>query len=133
MASKWDISQIRDYKRITLGYREEQFLQIIANYQCSEFTNDIYFYSAYDIYRELNAGEGHNGKARKLVPGEMYPIGADDSISYKDVHKRVKRLEVLGLIEPIPLDLEIDIDKQRQKQKRKVIKYRITSRGLFQC
>jgi len=129
MSSKWFISEIKDYKEISLGYREEQFLQMIANNEWSEFANDIDFYSAYDIYRELNGGEGHKGKARKLAPGEMYPIGADDSISYKDVHKRVKRLETLDLIEPV----DIEPGKQKQKSKRKIIKYTVTSRGLFQC
>ncbi len=72
----------------------------------------------------LNAGEGHKGKARKL-PDFTSP--ADDSISYKDVHKRVKRLEELRLIKTI------EKAKRIQKQKRKVIRYRVTSQGLFQC
>jgi hypothetical protein len=117
MPSKRFISEIRGYDRISLGYREEQFLDMIASGPMS----------AYDIYRELNNGEGHNGKARKLIPNEIYPVGLDDSISYKDVHTRVKRLETLGLIEPV--DTKID----KEKQKRKVIKYTVTSRGLFQC
>jgi hypothetical protein len=126
MPSKGFISEIRDYKRISLGYREEQFLDIIATGQWGK-TGAEFYYSAYDIYRELNAGEGHKGKARKLMPNEIYSVRGDDSISYKDVHKRVKRLETLGLIEPV--DTKID----KQKQKRNVIKYTVTSRGLFQC
>jgi hypothetical protein len=122
MRSNRFISEIMHYNSISLGHREEQFLDMIANGQTSE-GNDFY-YSAYDIYRELNGGEGHKGKGRKLP--DFYPIGAYDSISYKDVHKRVKRLEFLGLIESI----NVDIDKQK---KRKVIKYKVTSRGLFQC
>lgn len=129
MMQKMDISdfmfQVKDYEKITLGLREEQFLQMITTGQRS----------AYDIYSELNGGETHKGKARgrKLpdfenteYPDQVFPVGISDSISYKDVHKRVKRLETLGLIEPVQQQQE------QKRSKRKVIKYKITSRGLFQ-
>lgn len=43
-------------------------------------------------------------------------------MSYKNVHKRVKRLETLGLIEQIP----------ERRSKEREIKYKLTSRGLFE-
>ncbi len=75
--------------------------------------------SAYSIYSELNDGETDNGKGRKLN-GIVGPH--TDSMSYKNVHKRVKRLETLGLIEQLP----------ERRPKEREIKYRLTSRGLFQ-
>ena len=83
--------EVESYKRITLGEREDQFLR-------------FFFYqplSAYDILKILR----DDLKA---------PMG------YKDVHKRVKRLESLALI------------KKQGEQKRNKILYKLTSRGLFQ-
>jgi len=106
------MSEIKKYRRrISLGPREEQFLGMIIVSQGSA--------SAYSIYSELNDGETDNGKARKL-PEIRTPH--TDSMSYKNVHKRIKRLQTLELIEPV----------QEQKQKGKEIKYKPTSRGLFQ-
>jgi hypothetical protein len=109
------ISEIKDYKKIALGYREEQFLQMIT---ASER-------SVYDIYKEINQGETNKGKPRnrnRKLPdfGSVH----DDAIAYKDVHKGVKRLETLGLIE--------QNQHEQKRSKRKVIQYKITSHGLFQ-
>lgn len=106
------MSEIKNYRRITLGQREEQFLKMITEGEEGR--------SAYSIYSELNEGETNNGKARRIPEGILTPN--TDSMSYKNVHKRVKRLESLGLIEGM---LE-------RKQKGKEIKYMVTSRGLFQ-
>jgi hypothetical protein len=104
------MSEIANYRRIVLGQREEQFLKMIAEREGR---------SAYSIYSELNDGETDHGKARKLPELQTAHM---DAMSYKNVHKRIKRLEFLGLIEQI-------FDG---KQKGKEIKYRLTSRGLFQ-
>lgn len=86
-----------------------QFLQMIAQEERS----------VYSIYSELNDGETDNGKARKLP---MIRTPNTDSMSYKNVHKRVKRLQYLALIEQVT----------ERKPKEREIKYRLTSRGLFQ-
>ena len=104
-------SKLKDYDRITLGFREEQFLYMIT----------LEEKSVNRIYSERNNGETDRGKARKLPD---FRFTGDDSIAYKNVHKRVKRLEALGLVE--------QVKAITQGSKQKEIKYRVTSKGLFQ-
>ena len=95
MVSKEFISEIKDYKTISLGSTERAFLLLIL----------VGNSSAYKIFLHLK-----NPKLTTLKP-----------MAYKNVHKRVKRLLSLGLIE------ELD-----EKFKRNAINYRLTSRGIFQ-
>jgi len=85
------MSQIEDYKPLTLGNTEELFLSIISR--------SVQAPTVYSIYSALKK-----------------------TMSYKNVHKRIKRLRLLGLIEPV-----------NGKFERKAIPYRLTSHGLFQC
>ena len=101
MVAKEFISEIANYKEISLGSREREFLQLIA-------LNESH--SSYDIFSYLR---DNNEKDKK----ESYSI-----MAYKNVHKRIKRLEVLDLIEKIEQELQ-----------HRAIKYRLTARGLFQC
>lgn len=95
------ISEVANYNEISLGPREREFLQLIA-------LNESH--SSYDIFTYLR---DNNEKDKN----ESYSI-----MAYKNVHKRIKRLEVLGLIEKIEQELQ-----------HRAIKYRLTARGLFQC
>jgi len=110
LISEGFISEVNNYDRVALGYRESQFLLMIAtNEQC-----------AYDIYSDLNGGETNKGKARKLP----YLIaGHGDSMSYKNVRKRIKRLEKLTLIKGV---------KEANGGRVKII-YKLTPHGIFQC
>jgi hypothetical protein len=105
------MSEVAVYQRVTLGQREDQFLRMIG------IAKEM---SAYDIYKDLNEGETDDGKARKLP--DIWFSHHGDSMSYKNVHKRIKRLYELNLIEQIK-------DTVRHRNK---IKYKLTSRGLLQ-
>ena len=84
------MSEIKKYRRrISLGPREEQFLQMIIEGQGSS--------SAYSIYSDLNDEKQTTERPEKL---QNFVTPHTDSMSYKNVHKRIKRLEILGLIEP---------------------------------
>lgn len=110
LISKGFMSEIRGCEIMTLGQREEQFLRMIG------IAKEI---SVYEIYSALNEGETDKGKARKL-PDLRSPH--DDSMSYKNVHKRVKRLYQMNLIEEV---------KEKRRYRRK-IKYKLTSHGFLQ-
>jgi hypothetical protein len=85
------MSEIREYQKLTLGETEAYFLYLFSTGNKS----------AYDIYSWLKK--------------------TGNPMAYKNVHKRVKRLLFLGLIE------------EAEKFKRNAIKYRLTAYGLFQC
>jgi hypothetical protein len=89
-----DLSQIKPYRKIQLGEVEIFFIGLI-----SEGAK-----SAYDIFTYL----------RELTLQNKNPM------AYTNVRKRVKRLEILRLIE---------VEK---KHKRNAIRYRLTPYGLFQ-
>lgn len=101
MVAKRFISEVTNYNEISLGSREREFLQLIALNKSR---------SSYDIFSYL---KDNNERDKK----ESY-----STMAYKNVHKRMKRLEALGLIEKIELELQ-----------HRAIKYRLTARGLFQC
>lgn len=86
------MSEIRNYKKLSLGETENLFINI--------FSTPNYSYSAYEIFSIL-----------KKSPRPM---------AYKNVHKRVKRLDTLGLIREV------------EKSQRNAIKYELTTRGLFE-
>lgn len=92
------MSEIKDYKPISpeLGNVELHFLRLFSR------TDGL---SAYDIFGDL--------KGRKPM-------------AYNNVHKRVKRLRELGLIDYKP------ISEVKKKFRRNAIYYRLTSRGLFE-
>jgi len=92
-------SEVISYNRISLGKTENYFLMLFLY-------DDL---SAYDIFQELK--KVHKNKPKKVV----------NKMAYKNVHKRVKRLLALGLIEEI-----------KKKFARNAKKYRLTNRGLFQ-
>ena len=93
MSEKPYMSQIMKYKKIPLGRTEVLFLYLISKGDKS----------AYEILSFL-----------REIPSK--------SMSYKNVHERVKRLQTLRLIEPT-----------KEKLPRNAIKYRLTAYGLFQC
>lgn len=84
------MSEVLKYERMTLGETEKNFLRLIMGEPKS----------AYAIYSIL----------KKRGPG----------IAYKNVHRRIKRLEELKLIEKDP-----------RKFARREIKYKLTTQGLF--
>jgi hypothetical protein len=88
------MSEVWEYERILLGKTEAYFLGLIS----------VHKKTTYEIFSYLR---------RETLEGKK-------SMAYKNVHKRVKRLEELGLIEPIG------------KIKRGAIPHRLTSRGLYQ-
>ena len=110
------MSEIKNYRKISLGHREEQFLSMIAE---EEMT-------VYKIYSKFNEARTELKKRLSISKDDFDDIlvtaHEDEGMAYKNVHKRVKRLETLGLIE-----------NTQEKQSRNGIKYRLTSRGLFQC
>jgi hypothetical protein len=110
LASKRYMSEVQNYKKITLGSTEELFLDLIAVRESS----------AYNIYSELNKGRGPKQKLE--VDDFVSSHSQDRAMAYKNVHLRIKILCKLGLIEDTG-----------EKQPRRAIKYRITTRGLFQC
>jgi hypothetical protein len=91
------MSEIANFQRLTLGHAEKKFLAHILIASFSEETA----YSAYGLYSFLN---------KNYRP-----------ITYKNVHKVVKKLESLGLIREI-----------KGKFKRNAIKYEATTKGLFE-
>ena len=93
------INEITDYEKVILGSTEVRFLYLISTREAR---------SAYKIFTYLKRCEEEGIESIK-------------SMEYKNVHKRVKRLETLGLIEIEEIG------------KRKEINYRLTSKGLFQC
>ena len=102
------MSEVRNYKKITLGSTEEFFLSLIADRERT----------AYNIYSELNKGRG----IKAGVGGFVSSHSQDQAMAYKNVHLRIKKLQQLGLIEDTG-----------EKLPRRAIKYTITTRGLFQC
>lgn len=120
------MSQVRSYKRLQLGPTEELFLRMIAFKERS----------AYDIYRQLDEARGgtrrFKTKAKAKQPAEHIHQDYDDafysshenekSMAYKNVHQRVNELHKMGLIK-----------QTNEKLPRNAKKYRITTRGLFQC
>jgi hypothetical protein len=104
MIGKGFIMEIMKFERITLGSTESRFLIRIG------FTGSE---SAYSICSFL----------REEPPDWVEKSSIIRPMSYKNVHKRVKKLESLRLIEKIP----------GKELPHKAIKYRLTSRGLFQC
>ena len=125
MTLKKYMSEVKNYKRISLGPTEEFFLDLIAAKQCS----------SYDIYSELDEAQG--GTRRRLKTKSKQPVedshqddyndfysshSDEKSMAYKNVYLRVNKLYKIGLIE-----------QTNEKLPRNAIKYRITTRGLFQC
>lgn len=97
------ILEIRDYNRITLGETEKLFLLIVSKQPTS-------------VYR-ISAGL----KGGFIIIGEsVLPTGIE-SMAYKNVHKRIKRLRSLGLIE---------VSQGHFKRNAKM--YELTSGGLFE-
>jgi hypothetical protein len=90
------ISEIINYSPINLGHTEEDFLYLIS----------IAPQSAFSISLELKRIK-HETKQKK-------------GMAYGNILKRVKRLQILGLIE------------KEGKYRRNQIKYKITSRGIFE-
>jgi hypothetical protein len=102
------IFEVTNVERIRLGLTEECFLYKIGI--CGSE-------SAYGIFKSLKKTKSL--KPRVSVELE-FPVS---SMAYKNVHKRVKRLESLGLIEKVPAKQFIH----------RAIKYRLTTSGIFQC
>jgi hypothetical protein len=75
----------------------------------------------FDIYSDLNDGETEGGRSSKTYGVVSLP--GLERLSYKNTHKRVKKLNFLGLIEEVP----------EENRLRNEIKYRITTRGIIQC
>ena len=103
MLSSGCMSEIRDYTTSRLGATEKLFLIIIS----------IEPISAYKISRHLKNGFF-------FYSDGMISTGIK-SMAYKNVHKRVKRLNSLGLIEKLEGTFE-----------RNAIVYKLTTRGLLE-
>lgn len=103
MLSNGFISEIRDYNRITLGETEKLFLLIISMQPTS----------VYKISKGLKDGF-------IMIADSMLTIGIR-RMAYKNVYKRVKRLESLGLIQ---------VMQGNFKRNAKI--FRLTQRGLFE-
>jgi hypothetical protein len=97
------ISDIPNYERLALGKTEKLFLHIISMEPTS-------------VYR-ISVGL----KSGTIMIGETMLTTGIQSMAYKNVHKRVKRLHSLGLIE-----------ESKGNFKRNAKMYRLTSRGLFE-
>jgi hypothetical protein len=97
------ISEIYNYKKLALGETEKMFLHIIS----------IEPTSAYRISVGLKNGF--------IGIGEVMLSTGINSMAYKNVHKRIKRLSVLGLIEEI-----------HGYFRRNAKMYALTPRGLFE-
>lgn len=94
------ILEIIEYKKVSLGFGEENCLNYLS----------LVPQSAYSIYSEIV----------NLVNSGILIRKWEKEMAYPNVHKKLKRLATLGLIE------------FEGKYERNVIKYKITSRGLFQ-
>jgi len=103
MLSSGFISEIYNYKKLALGETEKIFLHIIS----------IEPTSVYRISVGLKNGF--------IGIGDVLLSTGINSMAYKNVHKRIKRLSMLGLIEEIHGNF-----------KRNAKMYALTSRGLFE-
>jgi hypothetical protein len=103
MLSYGFISEIYNYKTLALGGTEKIFLHIISKEPTS-------------VYR-ISAGL----KNGSITIGDSMLITGINSMAYKNVHKRIKRLCALGLIEEIHGNF-----------KRNAKMYALTPRGLFE-
>jgi hypothetical protein len=84
------MSEIRNYKKLSLGEAEQLFIILFAQNS----------FSAYGLWLQMKITK---------------------PMSYKNVFMKIQRLLELGLLEPL-----------EGKFKRKAIKYRLTTRGLFE-
>ena len=100
MFQKGFMSEIRNYEKISLGETENLFINIFSVSNSKTKGKTSYSYSAYEIFSILKK----MGKP----------------MAYKNVHKRVRRLHILGLIEEV------------EKSGRNAINYELTTRGLFE-
>jgi hypothetical protein len=112
MLSKGFISVFRNYKEIQLGRTESLFLSVISFEPISAYGISI-------LLKRANGNSGLNSPYINLQEGIMTTDVSP--MAYKNVHKRIKRLSTLKLIEKIEGNF-----------KRNAIMYKLTSRGIFQ-
>jgi hypothetical protein len=93
------MSEVLTYNKVELGKTEEYFLSMFLYGK----------FSAYDVFRDLK------------IQTELEEPRVVNAMAYKNVHKRIRRLQTLKLIKEL-----------NKKFSRKAKKYTLTNKGLFQ-